>query len=121
MLKHHIMEAEGIVVVEPTEALSEDDFKGLATSVDAYLEQHDTINGLLIHAERFPGWDAFAGFTAHMKFVRDHHQKIERVALATDSPLGALAQALVKHFVSAEVRHFAYAEYDEALGWLKSD
>ena len=33
----------------------------------------------------------FAGFTAHMPFVRDHHKEVERLAIVTDSPLAGIA------------------------------
>jgi hypothetical protein len=121
MIKHHIMEKEGILVLEPMSALSADDFRGLTVAVDAYLTEHPTLHGMLIHAQNFPGWVSFAGLSAHLKFVRDHHKRIERIALATDSPLGTVAPELAKHFVSAEIRRFAYSEFEEALLWLKTD
>jgi hypothetical protein len=121
MIRHRILETEGILVLEPISALSADDFRDLAASVDAYLTEHPTLHGLLIHARDFPGWESFAGLSAHLKFVRDHHRRIERIALVTDSPLGTVAPTLAKHFVSAEIRRFAYSEFEEALLWLKKD
>ncbi len=121
MIKHRIMEAEGILVLEPVSALSAEDFLDLASSVDTYLDGHKVLHGMLIHAQHFPGWESFAGLSAHLKFVRDHHKRIERIAIVTDSPLGTVAPALAKHFVSAQIRRFAYSEFDEALIWLKSN
>jgi len=121
VIKHRIMEAEGILVLEPMSALSADDFRDLTVSVDTYLTEHLALHGILIHAQNFPGWENFAGLSAHLRFVREHHKKIERVALVTDSPLGTVVPALAKHFVSAQIRHFAYAEFEEALLWLKSN
>ena len=121
MIKHRIMETEGILVIEPISGLSADDFLGLTVSVDAYLTEHQTLHGMLIHAQNFPGWESFAGLSAHLRFVREHHRKIERIAIVTDSPLGTVAPALAKHFVSAQIRRFAYSEFEEALLWLKSN
>jgi hypothetical protein len=121
MIKHRIMEAEGILVLEPISALSADDFRGLAVSVDAYLTEHPTLQGMLIHAQNFPGWESFAGLSAHLRFVREHHKRIERIAIVTDSPLGTVAPALAKHFVSAQIRRFAYSEFEEAMLWLKKN
>jgi hypothetical protein len=120
MIKHHILETEGILVVEPISALSADDFGALTSSVDNYLTEHPTLHGILVHAQNSPGWESFAGLSAHLRFVREHHRKIERVALVTDSPLGTVVPALAKHFVSAQIRHFAYSAFEEALLWLKS-
>ena len=121
MIKHHIMETEGILVLEPVSALSADDFLDLASSVDTYLDGHKVLHGMLIHTRHFPGWESFAGLSAHLKFVREHHKRIERIAIVTDSPLGTVAPALAKHFVSAQIRRFAYSQFEKALLWLKAN
>ena len=53
-----------------------------------------------------------------LRFVRDHQHEIKRVALATDSPIGDLAEIIGKHFVSAEVKTFGFDERDQAKLWL---
>ena len=119
MIQHQILEDEGILVVSPTEKLSAEDFTGLAAAVDPYIEAHGGLQGLLIDAESFPGWEDFAGFTSHMRFVKDHHKVIARVALATDAAIPGFAPKLVDHFTAAEIRAFPYAERDAALAWLR--
>ena len=119
MLEYSIMKPEGILLLQPAAPLSREDFAGLSRLVDAYLADHTSIHGVLIHAETFPGWDSFAGFSAHMHFVRNHHQKIERIALVTDSAVAGVAEALGKHFIAAEIKRFSFAEYESALNWLK--
>jgi len=49
--------------------------------------------------------------------VQDHHRKITRVALATDSFAGRVAESLGSHFVNAEIRSFPYQELDTARYW----
>lgn len=120
MLDYAILMPEGILVLEPQAPLTKDDFSGLGAAADIYLSNHDKLRGVLIHSMAFPGWEDFAGFTAHMRFVRGHHAKVERVAVATDSPLAGLLESLGKHFTSAEVKHFTYLEKENALDWLKS-
>lgn len=120
MLDYSIMKPEGILVLKPRAPLSKEDFSGLSAAVDSYLIDHTGLHGILIHSRRFPGWENFAGFTAHMHFVHDHHKRIERVALVTDSPVAGMAEAFGKHFTSAEVKHFPFAADAEALGWLES-
>lgn len=120
MLEYTILKPEGILVLKPDESLSKEDFAGLSAAVDTYLADHASIHGVLIHAVAFPGWENFAGLAAHIRFVRNHHQRIERVALVTDSPVARVAEALVKHFIAADIRHFPFADYAKALSWLKS-
>ena len=80
-LDYSIMKPEGILVLKPHAPLSKEDFAGVSAAVDAYLSDHAKLHGVLIHSKGFPGWENFGGFNAHMHFVRDHHKKVERVAL----------------------------------------
>jgi len=120
MLDYSIRKPEGILVVAPHAPLSKEDFSSLSAAVDAYLSDHDKLHGVLIRTREFPGWENLGGFAAHMKFVRDHHKQVERVAVVTDSSVAGIAETLGKHFTSAEIRHFSYAEEAKALGWLES-
>ncbi len=92
----------------------------LSEAVDAYLAEHPSIRGLLIHSREFPGWESFAGLTAHIRFVHDHHHKVERMALVTDSSMGSMIETLTKHFVAAKVRHFPFADLEDAMDWLEA-
>ncbi len=120
MLDYSIMKPEGILVLKPHAPLSKEDFAGLGPAVDAYLADHAKLHGLLVHSRGFPGWESFGGFTAHLHFVREHHRKVERVAIVTDSQIADIAESLGKHFMSAEIRHFPFADDVKALDWLKT-
>ena len=121
MLDYSIMKPEGILVLKVHTPLSAQDFSALGAAVDAYLSDHPKLHGVLIHAKTFPGWDSIAGFGAHLDFIRAHYNKVERVALVTDSHMADVAQSLAKYFSAAQVRHFAFAENGTALDWLQSD
>ena len=77
------------------------------------------LQGVLIHTTGFPGWENVGGFAAHMHFVREHHKKVKRVGIVTDSSFPAIAESLAKHFVSAELKTFPFADYEKALAWLR--
>ena len=85
MVKHELMAADGILVIRPESSLEASDFQGISQEVDPYIEANGTLHGLLIEAEAFPGWKNFAALIAHLKFVKEHHRKIERVAAVSDS------------------------------------
>ena len=55
-----------------------------------------------------------------MHFVREHHEKVERVAIVTDSHFAGIAESLGKHFTSAEIRHFPFSDDATALNWLET-
>jgi hypothetical protein len=119
MISHELLAEVGILMVTPEGPLEAADFDALAKEVDPYLEQQGELNGLLIQAEAFAGWSDFAGLISHLRFVREHHQRIKRVAVVSDSRFLAIAPRLAQHFVAAELRHFEIRERSEALGWLQ--
>ena len=112
-----LLPEQGVVVVEVGEALRAQDFDALALTVDSWLETHADLAGVVVHAREFPGWENIAGLLRHVRFVRDHHRKVKRAALAADSRLADLAPHLANRFVQAEVRRFGYDELDEAVAW----
>ena len=120
MLEYSILKPEGILLLTPTGPLSKEDFTGLSVLVDGYLASHTNLHGVLVHSESFPGWDSFGSFAAHFRFLRDHERKIDRVALVTDSPIAGAAEAMAQLFISADIRHFGFADYKVALAWLKA-
>ncbi|YCM46808.1 STAS/SEC14 domain-containing protein (plasmid) [Verrucomicrobiaceae bacterium 227] len=120
MLIHQILEDDNIVIVEPKGRLSEEDFQQLTHDVDQHLLRTESIKGLLIHVKLFPGWENLKGLLSHLRFVRDHHRKIRKVALASDSTLAEIIPKLADHFVKAEVKHFDFTEREMALEWLRS-
>lgn len=119
MLQHQLIDDESILVIEPHGPLASEDFKALAAEIDPSIERHGRLQGIMIEAQSFPGWEDFSAMTAHLKFVRDHHRSIRRVAVVSDSPVLAFLPRIASHFVAAEVRHFPHAELEGALGWLR--
>jgi tRNA U38,U39,U40 pseudouridine synthase TruA len=121
MFNYELNRAEGILIVEPIGPLESTDFEQLVQEVDPYIEENGELNGLMVYAESFPGWDNFAAFLSHIKFVKNHHQKIKKIAAVTDGGFLAIMQQIANHFVAAEIKHFDYPDKDAALNWLKAD
>jgi len=117
MLTVKIDEVKGIVLLGPDGPLSKKDFESAATVIDPYIEKPGLLNGLVIYTKSFPGWDSFAALSSHLKFVKEHHKKIARVAFATDSGVGNFAEAVAGHFVNAEIKGFSYQELEKAKDW----
>jgi len=118
MLNVNLDERRGIATLEPTGKLSKDDFEAAATIIDPYIEKAGELNGLIIHVKSFPGWDSFAALVQHLKFVKNHHQKISRIAFVTDSPVGGFAEHIASHFINAEIKHFHFDELQVAQDWI---
>jgi hypothetical protein len=120
MIESTLDTAQSILTIHPESALTEADFASLAAKVDPYIESHGALHGLVIDAPRFPGWDSFGALAAHIRFVRDHHRRVEKIAIVTDSAVGGVVQHLASHFVAATIRHFPSAQRDAARQWVAS-
>ena len=118
MLHIKIDEKTKIAYVEPESELTKNDFAFAASIIDSFLEEAGKLNGIIIHVKSFPGWESFGAMIKHFKFVKDHHRKVARVALVTDCLLGSFAEHVANHFVSAEIKHFAFNEFESAQKWI---
>ncbi|MEH6567068.1 MAG: STAS/SEC14 domain-containing protein [Halopseudomonas sp.] len=118
MLDIRLDSDNAILVLEPHGPLSEEDFRRVGAAADPFIEVHGGLNGILIHVHSFPGWDSFSALISHLSFVQQHHHKVKRVAVASDSSLGNLAQRLGSHLVGAEIRAFDFDQLAEAQHWI---
>ena len=121
MLNVKLNETKGIAILEPDGKLSEQDFISAASIIDPYLEKKGELNGIIIYVKSFPGWDSFSALITHLEFVKEHHKKISHVAFVSDSPIGALAEHVGSHFVSAEVKSFSFNELEESIKWVSGE
>jgi hypothetical protein len=118
MIESSLDSAQSILYVRPMSALEKSDFVKLAEEVDPYIEASGGLRGLIIVAPAFPGWDGVGALINHVRFVRDHHRRIEKVAVVTDSPIGNLTEHLASHFVSAQIKHFSATGVEGARRWI---
>lgn len=119
MLNYNLSKEEGILILTPTGALERSDFDAVARAIDPYIEERGGLRGVLIDAEAFPGWNDFGAFVSHLRFIRDHHRHILKVAAVSDSAFLTIAPLIARHFVNAEVRRFERADRAAALDWLR--
>lgn len=118
MIEHTLDTINSILYLQPKSAFESADFEELAKIVDPFIEETGALNGIIIDAPAFPGWQSLGTMAAHFRFVRDHHKHIKRVALVTSSALGDVAEHLASHFVAAEIKHFPEGQIDAATHWV---
>lgn len=116
-ISHRLIPESGVIVVEVKQPLRARDFEALAFTADTWIEAHGNLQGIVIHAREFPGWESLGSFIQHIRFIRDHHRKVKRIALVADTKLASIAPRLAEHFVQADVKNFAYDELDKAVAW----
>jgi len=120
MLRHELLAEKGILILQPDGVLRAEDFSAVANVVDPYILQHGILKGLMIDAPSFPGWDNFAALISHLRFVRDHHQNIERIAVVSDNRFLTVAPKIASQFLHAKLRTFDAADRAVALTWLET-
>jgi SpoIIAA-like len=118
MIEYNLDTAHSILLVHPKSALDKKDFAELTKAVDPQIETTGDLAGLIIDAPEFPGWDSFGTMVTHFRFVRDHHKRVKKVAIVTNSYIGDVAERLASHFVSAEIRHFPGEQVEKARQWI---
>jgi SpoIIAA-like len=120
MIEYDLDTEHSILDVRPKSPLEQDDFVTLAKAVDPHIEATGGLAGLIIDAPSFPGWENFGAMVDHLRFVRDHHKRVSKLAVVTDSHLGDVAERLASHFVSAEIKHFPAGQTEAARQWIMS-
>lgn len=106
-----------ILKITAPEKLRAEDFRQIAPQIDSLIAQHGKIR-LLIDASAFNGWEDLAAFESHAGFVKNHHQKIERIAVITGHDWQHWVIGAVRVFVHPEVRAYDKGHEDEALQWI---
>lgn len=110
----------GLLVLEPKGELEAVDFDRLSAEVDPYLEARGSLKGVAVIADHFPGWDDLSAVASHIKFVRNHHKHVKRVALVTNDRLATTVPRFAKLFISAEVKAFPTDQREAAIEWVTS-
>lgn len=120
MLTVNLNALVGIAVLQPDGELSAEDFQSARKIIDPFIESVGKLKGIIIYVQSFPGWDSFSALLSHFEFIKQHHKQVARIALVTDSPIGEFAENIASHFVSAEIKNFAFSEFDLAEQWILS-
>jgi hypothetical protein len=121
MIDFDFDKASRVLHVRPESSLDKHDFEDLAKVVDPEIAANGDLAGLILDAPLFPGWDSFGAVVTHMRFIHDHHAHVTKIAVVTNSHLGGLAEHLLSHFVSAEIRQFPSGQLYEARQWILGD
>ena len=104
--------------LRPRGPLEAHDFTSLGLTVDSYLEDHDKLRGVLVEVDHFPGWDDWQAIAAHVRFVREHLPKVDRVAIVTDKPWLEPLPDVMRLITPLHVRRFSSQQRADAFAWI---
>jgi len=116
MIKTELISGNALKIVAP-EKLGAGDFAKIAPQVDSLISQHGKIR-LLIDASGFKGWENIATFENHAGFVKNHQQRVERIAVMVSHDWQHWLIGAVRIFLHPDVRAYDKNQESEALQWI---
>ena len=116
MIKTEIISANALKIVAP-DKLKADDFHLIAPQIDALISRHGKIR-LLIDATGFNGWETIAAFENHAGFVKNHHQKVERIAIIAAHDWQRWLVGALRMFLHPDVKTYDVSHEGDALQWI---
>jgi len=116
MIKTEILSANALRIIAP-DKVKADDFRQIAPQINSLISQHGKIR-LLIDASGFNGWENIAAFENHAGFIKNHQQKIERIAVIVAHDWQNWLIGAVRIFLHPEVRAYERSHENEALQWI---
>ena len=120
MLQFEHLSDPNILVITAEGPLEEADFAKFAEQIETKRLSQRSPTRLMIRTDAFPGWDSFQAFATHLKFVSEHHQQIERIAIVTDSELLKIMPRVASVLVHPKIKQFDVGKLDEAMAWLRT-
>ncbi len=116
MIQTELISANIVKIIIP-EKLEADDFRQIAPQIDSIIKDHGQIR-LLIDASGFNGWSNIDAFEKHAEFVKEHQQKVERIAVLTAHEWQHWLIGAVRVFVHPQVRAYDKNQESEARQWI---
>lgn len=113
-IEHH---TSNLLELTIADKLDKDDFETLATQADALITQYGTLR-ILINASAFNGWHDLRAVETHFGFVKNHHQKVERLAIIAGHQWQHWLASAIKLFLHPEIKVFNKDETTQARSWI---
>lgn len=111
---------KSIAILEPRAKLSKKDFDAASDALDPFIGEQGAPRNLMIKTRYFPGWASVEDIAEHFKFIKEHHEKIERVALVTDAPIAPMVEKMANLLIESEVKHFQFTDAEYAEQWMSA-
>jgi hypothetical protein len=105
------------VRIKAPEKLKADDFREITPQVDSILARHGKIR-LMVDFSAFKGWENMEAFENHISFIKNHYQKIDRIAVVVGHEWQRWLAGAIKVFLHLNMRVFDKKHEDEALRWI---
>lgn len=117
MIRTEWLREDAVLAVHPEGPLDDGDFERAAGIVDPVIARRGRLEGLLVDARAFAGWNDAGALAAHLRFVHAHQPKVARIAVVGDQWWLRAAPA-IEPFYGTPIRVFDSSEEAAARSWL---
>ena len=109
--------ADNIVELALKGTIRSNDFDRIEEHVDGLIAKYGQIR-LLLDASEFEGWQDVDAAKTHFLFVKQHHTRVERIAVLGNHQWQHWLASAIGVFLHPEVKCFEPDEKRSALKWL---
>jgi len=109
--------ADNIVEVVLKGTVQAGDFDRVREHVDGLITEYGTVR-LLIDASGFEGWQDMQAAKTHFLFVKEHHHRVERIAVLGNRQWQYWLASAIGVFLHPEVKCFEPDQREAARAWL---
>lgn len=120
MINLDVTPDSNIVKAKIVGEMQAEDWDTAAPTIDQLINDYGNIN-LFLDATEFKGWDDLKAAKAHLSFVKNHHKKIDRVALVTGKNWQHWIAGAASVFVDAELKAFEDNQRNLAADWVQGN
>jgi len=103
-----------------TDSLKVGDFSSFAPRIDALIQEKGTIR-LLLDGTLFKGWENIEAAQEHFTFIKNHHTKVEKIALIAGHTWQHWLAAFANLFIQPDIKVFDAKDTSAALKWITED
>jgi len=120
MIHTHLDEERNIIHISPDGKLQTADFDTLTQTINARINRVDKVPAIVIETRHRPHWESFKALLHHLKFIKEYHKLVPKVAIVSDSKALSIARSLADHFTQAKVRYFPSDLALQAVDWASA-
>lgn len=119
MIEYKLDKKTLILHIKPLKRLEEADFLELSKEIDPIIDEKGYLSGIILETDHLPCWKNFSTMLEHMRFIKHHHRKINKIALVTDSRLLELGKMVAENLVKPKFQQFPAGHVAMAKSWIK--
>ena len=118
MINQRFNSQDRILTITPEGKVSAEDFNGLEKKLELLLIKYGKLNGVLLDLKEIPFWSNFSSFLTHMRFIKKHHEDIDRLAVVTNKHFIGIVPWFADFFTTTDLKYFKETEKNFARLWL---